>query len=175
MKVHKTSLKKRLSSLAWHKRNVIKNKIASIKFKRLHKDLLKKAQIKWRMKNKKKLRLWNYIWRHNNLERVRNAGKIWKLNNPMKNKQCNRNWLLKKYGLTEKKYIENCLVIKNRCEVCYKPPNGKHKRLCVDHDHKTGKARGLLCLNCNSGLGHLMDSPIIIKSLLKYILKHQGE
>src|SRR5579859_1543421 len=46
------------------------------------------------------------------------------------------------------------------CGICgRKPPFGRFSRLCVDHDHATGKFRGLLCLHCNSFLGRIRDNP----------------
>jgi len=44
-----------------------------------------------------------------------------------------------------------------RCAICRKWPT--KKPLCVDHDHKTGKVRGLLCASCNIRLGHWHDKP----------------
>lgn len=44
------------------------------------------------------------------------------------------------------------------CAICgRKPPFGRIKNLAVDHDHKTGKIRGLLCNKCNSFLGYVRD------------------
>lgn len=54
---------------------------------------------------------------------------------------------------------------KNCCKICgNKFP---YKNLCVDHNHKTGEIRGLLCSNCNSGLGMFKDS-------IAYLLKAVG-
>lgn len=39
----------------------------------------------------------------------------------------------------------------------------------IDHDHKTGKVRGLLCSNCNSALGHVKDSPATMRRLAAYV------
>ncbi len=58
------------------------------------------------------------------------------------------------------------------CAVCHKPPSRKNPKemlLCVDHDHKTGKIRGLLCNSCNRGIGLLRDSPDILLSALNYL------
>ena len=47
----------------------------------------------------------------------------------------------------------------------------KIRRLAVDHNHKTGEIRGLLCVGCNRALGQLADDPERIEALLKYIRK----
>ncbi len=43
----------------------------------------------------------------------------------------------------------------------------------ADHDHKTGKFRGVLCQNCNKGLGHLKDSPILLMAAILYIIQEE--
>lgn len=64
-----------------------------------------------------------------------------------------------------------------RCAVCDKAHgtdlhNGKRtKGLGVDHDHVTGKIRGLLCTNCNKGIGHLGDSPERLRKAAEYLEK----
>ena len=45
------------------------------------------------------------------------------------------------------------------------------KRLHVDHDHKTGKVRGLLCYNCNNGIGRLKDSIDLLQKAIVYLSK----
>ena len=56
-----------------------------------------------------------------------------------------------------------------KCAICESKKGSKN--LAVDHCHKTGKIRGLLCNKCNRGLGYLGDSIKIIKRALKYLLK----
>ena len=54
---------------------------------------------------------------------------------------------LKHYGITPVEY-DNLLKLQGGvCALCRQPPNGR--RLAVDHDHKTGKVRGILCIKCN--------------------------
>ncbi len=63
---------------------------------------------------------------------------------------------LKKYGLTEIEYLALLTRSGNKCEICKRPP--RLKALSIDHNHKTGKIRGLLCYLCNSRLiGNLGD------------------
>lgn len=54
-----------------------------------------------------------------------------------------------------------------RCKICNQPPT-RH-RLGVDHDHITGRVRGLLCGNCNTLLGMAHDSPDILQSAICYL------
>lgn len=61
-----------------------------------------------------------------------------------------RKWELKKfYGLTPEGYQKLVDSCGGKCQLC-----DKEAKLHVDHDHVSGKVRGLLCLNCNMGLGH---------------------
>ena len=66
------------------------------------------------------------------------------------------------------------------CAICKQPPKtrkvkgGTAKRLCIDHDHKTGKIRSLLCANCNLVLGHLENNYELIPIMLQYITNHNA-
>lgn len=58
------------------------------------------------------------------------------------------------------------------CAICKQPPSsGRYKKLCVDHDHKTAKVRGLLCYNCNMGLGYFHDNSIALEAAVAYLGK----
>jgi hypothetical protein len=70
---------------------------------------------------------------------------------------------LKQFGLTYEQWAEMRDAQGGRCKVCQ-----QLKQLCVDHDHKTGAVRGLLCHSCNRALGLLGDSPERLNSLLQY-------
>lgn len=61
-------------------------------------------------------------------------------------------WLKSKYGLTEDDYSAMLEKQKGLCAIC-ENPCATGRRLAVDHDHATGKVRGLLCLYCNRLLG----------------------
>lgn len=53
------------------------------------------------------------------------------------------------------------------CAVC--PSIPKKRRLAVDHNHKTGKIRGLLCYRCNYSIGYLRDSSILARRIADYL------
>ena len=55
-----------------------------------------------------------------------------------------------------------------RCEICGEPQRPTRK-LCVDHDHETGNVRGLLCHNCNLGLGAFQDRILLLISAIEYL------
>jgi hypothetical protein len=60
-----------------------------------------------------------------------------------------------------------------QCAICREPPNPKIS-LHVDHDHRTGRVRGLLCFTCNNGLGQLQDSPVLLRKAAAYVEAGRG-
>lgn len=81
------------------------------------------------------------------------------------------------YNITVEQYNEIVVRQNGVCAICLQPnrekQNEKEKRLCVDHSHKTGNNRGLLCGHCNKGLGQFSDSPILLEKALKYLLSYE--
>jgi hypothetical protein len=73
-----------------------------------------------------------------------------------------------RYNLSEIDYQKMLKKQKNNCGICGKP-KCKLKSLSVDHDHKTGVVRGLLCFKCNFALGLFQDSPKILKKAIRYL------
>ena len=72
---------------------------------------------------------------------------------------------LKKYGLTLEQYEAMHNAQNGVCAICGKP-NQNNRILCVDHDHKTGKVRKLLCTSCNSKLGIYEENHIAFEKYL---------
>jgi len=75
--------------------------------------------------------------------------------------------LKKNYGISLEEYDRLLKKQNGVCASCGKPPNGR--RLHVDHDHRTGAVRGLLCSGCNVALGAVNDNPSILEKLIRYI------
>lgn len=84
--------------------------------------------------------------------------------------------LKRHYGLTPEEYTDQLVKRSGKCDICGLQetwPNadftGEIRNLVVDHDHKTGQIRGLLCSKCNSGIGQLLDSEEIAASAAEYL------
>jgi hypothetical protein len=75
------------------------------------------------------------------------------------------------YGLTITQYESLLEQQRGVCAVCLEPP--RKIRLAVDHNHATGKTRGLLCAKCNRAVGCVGDNHTTAKHLTNYIRKHQ--
>lgn len=85
-----------------------------------------------------------------------------------------RKYCLKQnYNLTEEEYTNMLNAQKECCAICgTDTPTGKWKVFAVDHNHKTGKVRELLCNECNRGIGLLKDNAELLQKAADYILKH---
>lgn len=85
-----------------------------------------------------------------------------------------RNASLKKmYGVTAEWYDGQYEKQSGLCAICGQPESqtsgGKTQKLAVDHCHETGKVRGLLCSDCNRGIGFLKHSPDLLRASVKYL------
>jgi hypothetical protein len=75
-----------------------------------------------------------------------------------------------RYGLTEAQIQEQSQKQNHLCLLCHKKQKcGKRQRLYVDHDHTTGKFRGLLCFSCNSMLGFAKDNIEVLQEAIQYL------
>lgn len=72
----------------------------------------------------------------------------------------------KKLGLTEDEYEQWYIEQGKTCAICHGTWN---QTLHIDHDHKTGQIRGLLCSECNNGIGKLKDNPNLLRKAIAYL------
>jgi hypothetical protein len=127
--------------------------------------LLQKSKI-YNLKNKIKIREYEKKYNLENREKVRQRGRRHDTKNKLKKKEYR---LIKKYGITLNDY--NSLLLKQNgcCKICCEP-HKENKTLAVDHCHKTGKVRGLLCHHCNTAIGLLKENPIFLNNAINYLM-----
>jgi hypothetical protein len=135
----------------------------------------------WNKANPEKMRgYWKKYYAANRAKRLENSKK-WRKNNPDKLKaqraKYHRDnphktylWSLKtRYGLSQHQYREMLSKQQGLCAIC----GDLMKKINVDHDHKTGKVRGLLCFTCNSMLGCSKDNQNLLSAGVAYLQKHK--
>jgi superfamily II helicase len=91
-----------------------------------------------------------------------------------KNQRKIRAGVLKRlYGISIEEYERLLVKQKYCCAICKVKVTKLNKSLCVDHDHKTGKIRGLLCENCNNGLGGFRDNIKFLQVAQQYLRRQE--
>jgi hypothetical protein len=88
------------------------------------------------------------------------------------NKHLARRNNLKKYGLNEEQFHEMLIAQSGRCAICANAFRRNHLEPAVDHCHATGKVRALLCSTCNTGLGQMKDSPLLLRAAADYLERY---
>ncbi len=157
---------------SWHLENPEKNRERSRQWYRDNKGKAREANSGWQKKNADKLArkakerykkdpdkvlAINLAWRD------KNRGKIQEYN-----RKNHRRRQLAPYGLTPEEYDTILLAQGNRCAICGCPPP-EERCLAVDHCHKTGRVRGVLCVRCNGGLGMFGEDTARMKRAIVYI------
>lgn len=137
-------------------------------------------------KLKKKQYSLEYRNRPENIARKRELSRIAYLKNTEYFRQKTRKWaeenkerikelywskhLRYKFKMTVTEYNEMLNKQKGICKIC---KLACIKKLSIDHCHKTGKVRGLLCFKCNMGLGYFQDNKTLLNSAIKYLKDHE--
>jgi hypothetical protein len=102
-------------------------------------------------------------------EESRNYMRDWRAANPDRAKHYGRKAHLKSaYEMSEEEYDRLEQEQKSLCAICHQAQSDGH-RLCIDHDHETGKIRGLLCHSCNKALGFFKDSVLFLEAAIRYL------
>lgn len=109
-------------------------------------------------KNKKKIDKKHREWRKVNKEKLYHYSR--------------KQNLRRKYGITPEQYEEMLTQQANSCAIC-KIHESQYGTFAVDHCHKTGKVRALLCGACNTALGLLKESITIVDNLKIYLIDHK--
>lgn len=136
---------------------------------------------KWLKANPKKRernRIKNIKWRRDNKEKYLAIAARYRKNNRHKIKDYK---LRVSFGITLDDYLKMHKRQGGLCAICKLPEKAKHnhtkkiQRLAVDHCHKTGKVRALLCQDCNRGLGKFFDDPVKLKAALDYVIEFNSD
>ena len=106
-------------------------------------------------------------WQQQNAERV-NAYQRTRRQEPEVKRRNRAGHLRRKFGMTLEGYEEILARQGGVCAVCSRPPTPSIS-LHVDHDHETGRIRGLLCFRCNNALGDLEDDPGLLRAATRYL------
>lgn len=117
-----------------------------------------------RVEKRRYNREWRRTWRVKNLELARKQDRDFAKSGTRRYKKF-LSHLKRQYKLTEQQYKALLIVQSNRCAIC----RGRLIRPVVDHDHNTGRVRGMLCYNCNTGLGHFQDSVLMLEKAISYL------
>lgn len=113
-------------------------------------------------------------WRIRNPEKMKAATKSWADRNKDRiTKNARKSNLKKSYGITEEYYDQMLAAQGGKCAICLTDrPTGKWKVFAVDHCHVSGLVRGLLCNECNRGMGLLKDSAELLRAAADYLDCH---
>jgi hypothetical protein len=107
-------------------------------------------------------------WRVNNRPKYNADAVKWRDLNPERQHATD---IKRHYGITGDDYARMLVEQDNKCKICPKEhnPSIKRGRLYVDHNHKTGEVRGLLCGACNSAIGYFEDCPDRLQAAIEYL------
>lgn len=162
----------------WHRKNKKKANESSRAWRKKNPKRARISARKWYLKNRQLAKLRSRKRHHKNKKVANVRSRRWRIENPSRSKFLLRRWyqknmekaksygLVRRYGISLDEFLGLKKRQNNKCAICQK----RFRRTpYVDHDHKTRKVRGLLCITCNSGLGMLQDSIRVIESAAKYL------
>lgn len=130
-------------------------------------EKIKERRKKHYQENIEQIKERNEKWRKNNKDKHNKSTTKYYKNNPDKA----RNRQLKhSYNITLEQYNEMLVAQNNVCMIC-KNSETENKNFAVDHNHNTGKVRGLLCSACNKSLGGFKDNVNILQNAIEYLKK----
>ena len=112
-------------------------------------------------------------WQQANAERV-NATQRLRRAKPEVKLQARAAHLMRKFGLTLEEYDAMLEAQGGGCFICGRPPR-EDISLHVDHDHSTGRVRGILCFSCNNALADFQDDPSLLRKAACYVTSNSVE
>lgn len=126
------------------------------------------------IKNKDKILDRNKQWRKNNPEKYKaQQESLAAARKPLDKARRKKDNLKQKYGLSLEQFNLMLEQQDNLCAICGLPETFLNHQLSVDHDHKTGKVRELLCRSCNIAVAYVENSKRPIQEYIEYVNKHK--
>jgi hypothetical protein len=127
----------------------------------------------FRLKELSRIRQQRYYQK--NKERIKKYSRDYIKRDPERRKfQLKRSLIKKRYGIVYEDYLSMHHEQEYKCKICKRHANEFKKGLVVDHDHKTGKVRALLCTNCNSQL-HVLENKELYDKYMNYLNIYKEE
>jgi len=123
---------------------------------------------------REKTRIRNILWRKQNPKGYILAAAKYRENNRPKLAEYK---LKTRYHITPDRYDQMVAIQNNCCAICGQPEKALHnktkkiQKLAVDHNHTTGEVRGLLCQDCNRGIGKFHENVSSLENAIKYLQK----
>jgi len=142
----------------------------------LNKDRIRAKQSEWR--NKNKIRLAEYTKNYDKINKDKRTAqkRLRRINNP----EFYKDEMLKRfYGITLIEYNKMLETQNSVCAICGNKETRRHFKyntlvdLAVDHNHITGKVRGLLCSSCNKAIGVFKDNIELLESSIIYLKRNK--
>jgi hypothetical protein len=132
------------------------------------KDCVNRSSKERYQRNKKNHNSKQKDWYQKNKDSHNEKRKHWYRQNTQRYRDT---YLVRKYKITLEEYDRMFESQSGVCAICGKVEQSRVS-LAVDHDHKTGAVRQLLCTKCNKGLGHFDDDIELFQKAIEYIKKH---
>jgi hypothetical protein len=112
-------------------------------------------------------------WRDANRERFEEVQRRW-IASGGKARANRRSHLRRKYGITVEEYDEQLAAQRGCCALCEATPSAR-RPLHVDHNHATGRIRGLLCFDCNAAIGLLEENVEVMARAIEYLAPNRAD
>ncbi len=154
-------------SRARYQKNIKRFRKYGKTYRESNKQKITEYRRRWYEENKEDQRRWRQRYYRRNKSAMRAKSEEWKRNNPEQYKAIILRWKLRKrYNLSLEQHQQLRKSQHNMCAICSlrfsKTPH-------VDHCSITGTVRGLLCTNCNLGIGSLKHSTTILLNAITYL------
>ncbi len=148
-------MKVRLWHRQWYQRNRVKVIAKSADYWKRHPEKKAAVGLRYRIKHKDKIAAKTRAW--------------YRANRAYALKRGTERLRKRLYGVTVEMFNAMIKAQKNKCPICSKHLKKPH----IDHCHKTGKVRGILCVKCNWGLGLFQDDQALMRKAIRYLNRGQ--